>query len=132
MARRLEAGDSFADKPREFLGRDRSILHRHYGGHNFFAVNRIRKADHRAIAYIRMVQKRELDLPCVNVLGSRPDHRLLTVDQKQEAVLADAAEIPGMEPASLNASSLASAGSGIRSSDTGRARKSRRSLPARP
>jgi hypothetical protein len=74
----------------------------------FLAVVRIRKADHRAIAYIRMVRKRELDLPGLDVLRPGPDHRLLTVHQKQEAVLIDAAEIAGMEPASLKGLPLAS------------------------
>ena len=35
-----------------------------------------------------MVQKREFDLPRVDVFRPRPDHHFLAVDQKEEAVLA--------------------------------------------
>src|SRR5215207_9522295 len=99
FARALEAGDVVEAQAVELR-----LRHRRAGlcddeGDDLLAPIGVRQADHRGLDQFGVAQQHLLDLARVDVATARDDHVLRAVAQRQEAVLVEAAEIAGVQPA---------------------------------
>ena len=66
---------------------------------DLFAERRVRDADDRAVRDVGVLEDRRLDLDRVDVLAAADDHVLRAVDDVDEAVLVDARDVAGVQPA---------------------------------
>ena len=71
----------------------------HHDRADLLAHHRVGNADHRDLEHGRVLHERVLDLDAVDVLAAAVDHVLLAVDDLDEAVVVDAGQVAGVQPA---------------------------------
>src|SRR5205823_12637798 len=99
FARSLEAGDVLEAEPVERRFGDFGAGPGHDKGDDLLAPIRVRASNDRGLDQIGVAQQHLLDLARIDVAAAGNDHVLRAVAQGQKAVLVDAAEIAGVQPA---------------------------------
>ena len=66
---------------------------------DLLAEHVVRDADHRGVDDRRVLEQRGLDLDAVHVLAAADDHVLGPVDDEDEALVVDAGDVAGVQPA---------------------------------
>ena len=109
VARPLVPGDAVEARPVELVDRRRGgAVGGHHEGHHRLAPLRVGPSDHGHGPDAGVVQQRLFDLPGVDVHAPADDQVLGPVAQGEVAVVVEAADVAGVQPASRSVSAVAS------------------------